>query len=388
MSRLKITLLLSYICIASISSAIITPALPQIEQTFHLGHGSVEWVITVFLIGYMAGQLIYAPLANRYGRLKALRAGLVINLLGVVICLTAIHFNSFGDLLFGRLVTALGAASGLACTFMLINELLEPEVAKQVIAVAIVSFTLGVGIAIFIGGLIAQYIGWTFAFWVLLLHGVFMLVCTWQFPETLKQKVPISVSTIVRGFTVALESKTLMLFSVIYGFCAVVTYTYTTAGPLIAHQVLKLEPSLYGVWNCLTMIGMLIGGFGSAWLLKTMSPLRLLAYAIVLTAVSLASLVVMRMMGSHSALWFFLSTGGLYCFSSVIFPCSAFYASNAIADTASASSMMNFINMGLATVMVAVMGYLPFGPLTSFVIVLVAFNLLVFMLYGVGRRLV
>lgn len=75
-AKLTMTWLLSYISIASVSAAMITPALPHIEHTFALSTGTVEWVVSTFLIGYVLGQLIYAPLANVYGRLNALEWGL------------------------------------------------------------------------------------------------------------------------------------------------------------------------------------------------------------------------------------------------------------------------------------------------------------------------
>jgi len=125
----------------------ITPALPYIQIFFDLGKGSVEWVVSLFLLGYVIGQLIYAPIANRYGRLTALRTGLFINLLGIVICILSAYFHVFTLLLIGRLITALGAASGLTCTFMLINELLSKEKAKHAMSLAVVSFTSGIGLA-------------------------------------------------------------------------------------------------------------------------------------------------------------------------------------------------------------------------------------------------
>ena len=120
-SRFNLIWLLSYISIASVSAAIITPALPEIQAHFSLSLGAVEWIISAFLIGYVGGQLIYGPLANQFGRLKALRIGLVINLFGIVICLMALVVDIYWLLIIGRLITALGAASGLACTFMLIR---------------------------------------------------------------------------------------------------------------------------------------------------------------------------------------------------------------------------------------------------------------------------
>ena len=102
---LKIAILLSYICIASISAAIITPALPQIEHSFALSHGALEWVISIFLLGYVIGQLIYGALANKFGRLKSLRIGLIINILGILICMSAVSMHNYSFLLLGRLIT-------------------------------------------------------------------------------------------------------------------------------------------------------------------------------------------------------------------------------------------------------------------------------------------
>jgi MFS transporter, DHA1 family, multidrug resistance protein len=72
-SKLSMIWLLSYISIASVSAAIITPALPNIEHTFALSTGTVEWIVSAFLIGYVIGQLVYGSLANCYGRIKALQ---------------------------------------------------------------------------------------------------------------------------------------------------------------------------------------------------------------------------------------------------------------------------------------------------------------------------
>lgn len=185
MSGFKTAILLSYLCIASISAAIITPALPLIEQRYALTHGALEWVVSIFLFGYVVGQLLYGPLANRFGRLTSLRSGLLINLVGIVMCLIAVRCSSYPFLLAGRLITALGAASGLSCTFMLINESLSPERAKHAMSFAVFSFTFGVGLAVTLGGVMTQYFHWEYCFWLLLVHGVVMLLLTWQFEETL-----------------------------------------------------------------------------------------------------------------------------------------------------------------------------------------------------------
>ena len=196
----KTVLLLSYITIASISAAIITPALPQIEHSYNLGHGALEWIISIFLLGYMIGQLIYGPIANQFGPLWALRWGLLVNLIGILVCLGSACSLNYSLLLVGRFITALGAASGLTCTFMLLNELLTKEQSNSAMSLTIVAFTLGIGAAVIAGGMISQYLFWGNCFWLLLTHGFFMLVLTWQFPETRTKSVKISVKSIVHNY--------------------------------------------------------------------------------------------------------------------------------------------------------------------------------------------
>ncbi|MCW8469265.1 MFS transporter [Fluoribacter gormanii] len=369
--------LLNYISIASVSAAIITPALPKIQTEYGLGPGIIEWIVSAFLIGYVAGQLVYAPLANRYGRLKALRTGLVINLVGIVICLFALLQGSYWLLVGGRLITALGAASGLACTFMLINEWLPETQRKTAMAYSVLSFALGIGIAVVIGGLITEYLYWQGCFWILLIHGLIMLWGTCVFSETLIQPKSIHVLTIIRDYYAALASAKLVIFSLVVGCCSAISYCFSAAGPQIAEQLLKLSAAEYGYWNILNIVGMLMGGLFAKQLLARFSANQLIAVGFLGVALGIVNLLMMWHLGSQSSLWFFLITASLYLFSSFLFSGGSFVASNALSDKASAAAMMSFVNMCFATLGVIVMGYLMVNPLLSFVIILSIIWLLV-----------
>ncbi|MCX7126110.1 MAG: MFS transporter [Gammaproteobacteria bacterium] len=371
MTQFKVILLLSYICIASFSAAIITPALPQIKIMYHLSSGSVEWIISIFLIGYVIGQLIYGPIANRFGRIKALQIGLTINLIGIVICIIATTFtSSYSFLLFGRLITALGAASGLACTFMLINELLPPDRVKETMAYSILSFTLGIGLSVVLGSLITQYATWSDCFWVLLIHGIAMLYFIRVFPETLKQKIAIHPRMVVSQYLKAFRHPRLVIFSLMGGIVSVFSYGYSATAPIYAQINLHLTPSDYGYWNLLNMLGMLASGFLSVHFIKKYGVKNTLLLGIISMVPFLISLLFLSSQAHANTLWFFITTTFLYLFCGLLFSTASYFASNAIEDRASASSAMSFINMGLATVSVIAMGYLPFPAILSFTIIL------------------
>lgn len=325
-SKLSMTWLLSYISIASVSAAIITPALPNIEHTFALSAGTVEWIVSAFLIGYVIGQLIYGPLANVYGRLKALQWGLNINILGILLCLLASFYPNFLLLLIGRFITGLGSAAGLTCTFMLINEWLPEEHRKTAMAYSILSFALGIGLAVLIGGIITQYSQWQVCFIFLLLQGLLMRIGIRVFDETLREPKSFHIPTLLCDYRHALRSFKLLTFASIWGACSAVGYCYSAAAPQIAHQYLHLSASEYGYWNVLNIIGMLIGGLSARVLMQRFSVMKVIAVGYIGSFFGLLSLVAMLYINYNSVLWFFISTCLLYCCSSYLFAGGSYMA--------------------------------------------------------------
>src|SRR3990167_10634613 len=69
---------------ASMGAVLMMPALPEISAHFGTHTSTTQLTVTCFLLGYAVGQLIYGPLANRYGRKKAIYIGIVIATLGSI----------------------------------------------------------------------------------------------------------------------------------------------------------------------------------------------------------------------------------------------------------------------------------------------------------------
>ncbi len=374
MKTWKIPLLLSYISVASSSCAIITPAFPEIENTWHVSDAQVANLVSVFLIGYFIGQLVYGPIANRFGRLFALRAGLILNLFGIIFSIIAVGHHAFNILVLARGVTALGAASGLSCTFMLLNESLDSARAKSVLSFAGISFTAAVGFAVYIGGLVTHYWDWIDCFWVLLAYGGLLLGLTWVFDETLKTKKSIHPASIYRSYLHAFRNPRLLAYSFLIGSVGMISYTNSVAAPLISHGLLNLSAAEYGSWFLLNSISMVVGSFIASYWLKKMSADQILKIAViamlVLTVVLAILFGVFRM---HNAFCFFFLTAGLFLLSSIVYPAAGHIASNAIEDKPSASSAMNFIAVLVSVLSVWVMGLLPFPMFWSFIFVAIVY---------------
>lgn len=378
-SKYKIAWLVCYFSIATFSATIITPALPAMQVSFNLRLGEVDWVVSVFLMGYVFGQLLYGPIASKWGSVFSLRLGLIINLIGILVCLLGINAHAFWALLMGRILSALGAASGLACVFMLINEhLLEPQ-QKTAIAYSVFSFTLGMGLAITLGGIITEYWHWSGCFIILFIHGLIMYFGTYVFHNAMQ---PIQNSTLFQGYKTAIHSQTLVIFSLAVGFSTAITYCYSTAAPQIAKNLLHLSSAAYGYWNLLNVLGMLIGGLWSKHLLQKFSATKVFLLGLILCIISISSFMLLWQSRSASILWFFGNAAFMSLFGGLVYSGGSYIASHAIHDKANASSMMSFINLITATLAVIIMPWLSVNTLLAFSGILASLWLLVFVLIG------
>lgn len=360
-----IPLLLAYVCTASVSAAILSPALPQITKHYHIANSAVSSVVAIFLVGYVLGQLFYGPLANYIGRVKALQTGLTINLIGVVISLIAAYTPLFDLLLLGRLITSLGAACGLSITYILINEALDHSSAKTAISYVSTAFTIGIGLAVFVGGLVTEHWSWQSCLWLLLGHGVLMLLATQQLSEPSSHYQQLKPKAIVQNYLLALGNNQLIKYALLVGTVSAFTYGYSAAAPLYATDVLQLTPSQYGYWNLVNMAAMFFSGLFAAKLVKHANMKILLITSMVGFVFSAAIMYCCLYFGYISTLVFFLASAVLYFFASLLLTAGSYFASNSLSDKASAASAMSLINMGTAAVAVYLQGLLPFYGMYS-----------------------
>ena len=364
----KRIILLSFISIATISAAIITPALPQIAQTFHVSLLASSHLVGVFLLGYVLGQLIYGPLANRMGRLKALRAGLVLNLLGLGCSLLAVSMVSYPLLLASRFITALGAASGLCCTVLLIKELNTHHHAKALNAYAVLSFTFGIGLAVWLGGYLCQQGLWAGCFVFLLGHGALMWGLSFLFEEPMQAAKVLPVRTLTRNFTRVLANTRMLFFGLIVGLPTLFSYTYGAMAPLYSHLSLGLSPEGYGTFNLLTLVGMLCGSLLGVQLQSRIGPKATLRLGLVLFLPLLLGLVAIDMASHVHPLLFFINCAGFYMNTGLLFPTGTHFAMETTDDAASGASVVSFINMSTAALGIFICGMLSFSPLTNLII--------------------
>ena len=369
MQKYKIVILLSYISIASASAVILNPSLPHIAIQLDLVGGEVEWLVSIFLIGYVIGQIVYGPIAKRYGDVATLKIGLCINLVGIFICVFGGVIRSMPILLVGRFVSAIGSSAGLICTFIILNNSVKESVAKLALSFATVSFTLSVSLSVLIGGIVNTYSHWNYCFYALLAHGLIMLGLSFIYKNNKDISYKLSFVSVLNNYKEALSSQKLIIFSLTMGIMTVFSYCYSVSGGFITSRLFGFSSAEYGLWNTLTVVGIICGSIVMAKIINKYNNLNILIVALFIFIGLFIVLAALQLFDCITPTVFFALITLLYFVCNFIYPTASHLASNAITCKSNASGAMNFINMSTAVISVSMLGYLPLEYIWSFIAV-------------------
>src|SRR5690554_4057843 len=107
---LPITILITaLVAVGTLSTSIYVPSMPTLVGDFATTPDNVKLTLTVFLVGFAAGQLVYGPLSDRFGRRSVLIGGLLVYSFGNLACIAATGIET---MIAGRFLQAFGACAG------------------------------------------------------------------------------------------------------------------------------------------------------------------------------------------------------------------------------------------------------------------------------------
>lgn len=378
----KILVLLMLITFATFLGLLFTPALPEISSAFQISETKAQWTMSIFMVGYALGQLPYGPIANRYGRKKAIWVGVVLALVGSLMAFLA---TEFWVLCLGRFIQALGSAVGLKVAFTMVGDLHAGEGATQAIALLTIAFGIMPGLANAIGGYITVLWGWQGCFLFLTLYTIVLWLFTFTLPETAKElhADALQIGKMRHGFARQFKDTFLMSHAFLVGLSTAAIYIFSTLSPYIAIQRMGLSPDAFGLWSLVPSLGLLTGAIVSRMLSKRNAHINMLSgILIILVGALILSLCFINQVINVWSLFvpmFIINIGTNLTWSNA----SAKALSEAT-DKSNASAVMQFTNVGLATVAVFLVEVVP--PTTTLLLPC-AFGLILVLMFAVWLKL-
>jgi DHA1 family bicyclomycin/chloramphenicol resistance-like MFS transporter len=187
------------------------PAMPQIGEALGIASANErQWILTAYLLGFGAAQIVYGPLADRYGRKPVLMVGLALYTVFAALCAFS---TSFEMLLIARFLTGLGAASTRVLSVSIVRDCYAGRQMARVMSLAFIVFLATPIIAPSLGQGIMLFASWRWIFGVLSIFA--LVVMAWaaiKLPETQhpEDRIPISVAGVSSAFKTALTDRIAM----------------------------------------------------------------------------------------------------------------------------------------------------------------------------------
>jgi DHA1 family bicyclomycin/chloramphenicol resistance-like MFS transporter len=160
------------------------PALPDIGQSLQVAReNDRQLVVIAYFVGFASTQLIWGPLADRFGRKPIMAVG--VGLYGIFALMCAMA-PSFPVLIAGRLLMGGSAAASRVLVVAMVRDLFEAEAMARVMSLVFMTFMLVPVLAPNIGQLILLFAPWRAIFLVLAVYAVVMVAWpSLRLPETL-----------------------------------------------------------------------------------------------------------------------------------------------------------------------------------------------------------
>src|SRR5579862_4849544 len=223
------------------------PAFPEISTSLHTSTARVSLSVASYFAGLAAGQLIYGPLLDRFGRKIPLYAGLVLFAVASILCLFA---RSVEWLIAMRFVQALGGCSAQVATMAMVRDFFPVSETAKIISLLILILGVSPLLAPTVGGFVSINFGWQWVFILLALVACANLaVCYWCLPPGHPPDPAVSLHPlpIVRNFAAVLKVAQFSTFAFSGAFAFSGLLVYVAGSPIIFEEVFHLTARQFGV---------------------------------------------------------------------------------------------------------------------------------------------
>jgi DHA1 family bicyclomycin/chloramphenicol resistance-like MFS transporter len=337
------------------------PGFPAMATAFATDEKHIQLTLAVYFGGLAIGQLIYGPLADRFGRRVPLLSGVTLFTLASFACAYA---PSLEWLIGARFVQALGGCAGMVISRAVVSDKCDAVGSAKVYSQLMLVTGLAPILAPLAGGLMVGVWGWQSIFLVLSLFSVMAAIAVAVgLPETFpahQPRQPLSGS--LRRYIDLLSDRVYLGYALTGGISIAGMFAYIAGSPFVFINLYGVPAEHFGWLFGSNAAGFILVAQVNARLLAKRGPAFLLSRTVwlyMLAALTLLGVAALR----TDALWpllvpLFICIASLGC----ILPNTSACAMNGQgARAGSASAMLGCIQFGVAAGAASLVGVLHDG---------------------------
>jgi len=327
------------------------PALPTIASDLGGSIGDLQLTLSAFMVAFGAGQIVYGPAGDRFGRRPVILSGL-----GIYVAVSAgcAFADLPGHLVLLRILQGLAACGGVVLARTMVRDLAERDQAARAMSLMMACTSLAPMLAPLIGGQVLWFLGWRAIFWVLAGIGAVASIAAFvRLPETLRPEYrqPLHLGAVLRRYGELVRHKAFMGYALTGCFQFAALFSFLSGSPFVFIEHYGITPRAFGLIFGCQVVFMTIGSLLNARFVPVFGAGKILGYAVFVPALAGSTALVLGLIEAHSG------TIGFWPFFACIVPQLA--TISLIAPNATAMALQRYPHMaGTAS---SLMGVLQFG---------------------------
>ncbi len=365
------------------------PGFPAIAKNLGTTVAEVSLSLSSFFIGISAGQLLYGPLMDRFGRKRPLYIGLAGYLFASVACAFA---TSIEALVVLRFVQAVCSCAAAVASVAMVRDLFPVKDNAKVFSLLMLVIGVSPMIAPTVGGYVTAGFGWEAVFLILAAMAAVILLSVYLgLPESSKPDPSYSLKPkpILSKFLQVIKEPQFYTYALSGAISFAGLLAYVAGSPLLFMELFRVNEKEYGWIFAFLSIGLIGASQVNSIMLRRYRSQSIIVTALVCQLVVGAVLLLGTMNGwlglfpTIACIFLFL------CCLGFTFPnASALSLAPFTRNAGSASALMGAAQMGigaLATVVLSLFSNHSAVPMAGVMAASALFSLLILLL---GQRII
>lgn len=177
------TMVVALTCfVVALASSVVTADIAGVVEEFHTSEEVVLLSITLFVVGFGIGPMVFAPLSEILGRRIIYASTLLVAVIFIIPCAVATNIET---LLVCRAIDGIAFSAPMTLVGGTLADLWRTEERGVPMAAFSAAPFIGPAIGPLIGGFLSDAKGWRWLYWIqLILAGVVYILITFTVPET------------------------------------------------------------------------------------------------------------------------------------------------------------------------------------------------------------
>ncbi|PIC63802.1 MFS transporter [Sporosarcina sp. P13] len=234
------------------------PGLPIVADDLQASTSLVQLSLTACLVGLGAGQLVFGPMSDMYGRRKPLVFTLIVYAVASVLCAFSPNIWVF---VFLRFIQGMTGAAGIVIARACARDLyVGKELTKFMALLSIVSGAAPI-LAPIAGGVVLSFASWQVVFFILGGIGLLMFLSTAFFlPDTLpvERRTKGGILAVVKTFGGLLKDKWFMSIALTSGLIMSSMFAYIAGSPFVLQNIYGVNAQQFSLFFALNGVGIII----------------------------------------------------------------------------------------------------------------------------------